>query len=142
MIHDVIVGPGNIDHVIVGPSGLFVIETKSHRGQVTFDGDKLLLGGRPFEKNFLAQAYAEAMALKEYLKKATGSDFDVTPLLVFSAGFVKVRGRARGVEVLPLKWLNDRIRKGGEVLSADERQRLARALATLTDEARRASAHS
>lgn len=142
VIHDVIVGPGNIDHVVIGPAGLFIIETKSHRGQVTFDGEKLLLGGRTFEKNFLAQAYAESMALKEYLKKATGSDFDVRPLLVFSNGFVKVRGRAKGVEVLPLKWLNERVCRGSEVLSEAERQRLARAIATLTDEARRTAAHS
>lgn len=142
VIHDVIVGPGNIDHVVIGPAGLFIIETKSHRGQVTFDGEKLLLSGRPFDKNFLAQAYAESMSLKEYLKKATGSDFEVRPLLVFTNGFIKVRGRAKGVEVLPLKWMNDRITKGVDVLPEDERQRLARALATLTDQARRASARS
>jgi hypothetical protein len=138
VIHDVIVGPGNIDHVVIGPAGLFTVETKSHRGHVTFDGEKLLLGGRPFEKNFLAQAYAESMALKEYLKKATGHDFDVRPLLVFTNGFVQVRGRAKGVEILPLKWMNARLARGGETLSEEMRQRLARALAMLTDQARRA----
>lgn len=142
VIHDVVVGPGNIDHVVIGPAGLFVVETKSHRGQVTFDGEKLLLGGRPFEKNFLAQAYAESMALKEYLRKATGADFEVRPLLVFTNGFVKVRGAAKGVEILPLKWMNDRITKGSEILDEDKRGRLARAIAPLSDQARRAAARS
>lgn len=67
VIHDVIVGPGNIDHVVIGPSGLFIVETKSHPGLVTFNGERLLHSGRPFEKDFLAQAYAESMSLKEYL---------------------------------------------------------------------------
>lgn len=141
VIHDVIVGPGNIDHVVIGPSGLFIVETKSHPGLVTFNGERLLHSGRPFEKDFLAQAYAESMSLKEYLKKATGSDFLVRPLLVFTEAYVKVRGRVKGVEVLPLKWMNERITEGVEVLSEAERQRLARALAPLTDQARRASAY-
>lgn len=139
VIHDVIVGPGNIDHVVIGPAGIFTLETKSHRGQVTFQDEQLMLGGRPFEKNMLAQSYAEAMALKEHLKKATGKDFFVTPVLVFTSAFVKVRGKAKGVEVLPLKWLNERLARGSEVLDADERARLARSLGVLTDQARRAT---
>lgn len=139
VVHDVIVGPGNIDHVVVAPAGVFTLETKSHKGQVTFQDDQLLLGGRPVEKNMLAQSYAEAMALKEHLKKATGKDFFVTPVLVFTSAFVKVRGKAKGVEVLPLKWLNERLSRGHEVLDADERARLARSLAPLTDQARRRS---
>lgn len=82
-----------------GPAGIFALETKSHRGQVTFQDDQLMLGGRPLEKNMLAQSYAEAMALKGYLRKATGKDFSVTPVLVFASAFVKVRGKAKGVEV-------------------------------------------
>ena len=36
-IHD---GYGNIDHVVLGPNGIFVIETKNYAGKIICDGDK------------------------------------------------------------------------------------------------------
>ncbi len=35
---------GNIDHVVVGPTGIFVIETKNFSGSHTIDGDDWLYG--------------------------------------------------------------------------------------------------
>ena len=32
VIHDAIVGRGNIDHIVIGPAGVFTVETKSHPG--------------------------------------------------------------------------------------------------------------
>lgn len=32
-IHDVSLGRGNVDHVLIGPAGLLTIETKSHGGR-------------------------------------------------------------------------------------------------------------
>jgi hypothetical protein len=29
---------GNIDHVVIGPTGIFVIETKNNQGSITYDG--------------------------------------------------------------------------------------------------------
>jgi hypothetical protein len=81
---------GNIDHVVVGPARTFTIGTKSHWGKVAFRGGQLLLNGRPFEKNVLAQSYAEAKSLQEHLRKISGKDFPVTPLLVFTRAFVEV----------------------------------------------------
>lgn len=138
VVHDVIVGRGNIDHVVVGPLGITTIETKSHQGEVTFADGRLRINGHGLEKDFLSQSYAEAMALKDYLKKATGKNFYITPLLVFTRAFVKVSDKARGVEVLPAKWLVERLSRGsGERLDEAERARLARALAQLTDQVRR-----
>jgi hypothetical protein len=37
VIHDVSFGRGNIDHIVVGPGGLFTVETKSRRGRVLID---------------------------------------------------------------------------------------------------------
>jgi uncharacterized RDD family membrane protein YckC len=44
---------GDIDHLVVGPTGVFVIETKSHVGRVTQDGEtgELLRDGAPFERD-------------------------------------------------------------------------------------------
>jgi hypothetical protein len=140
VIHDVVIGErGNIDHIVVSPTGVYAIETKSHAGKVTFDGQQLLLSGRKLEKDFLAQSYAEAMVLKEYLEKVSGgSDYFVTPLIVFTRAFVQVKGRAKGVKVLPLKWLTGELTRGKERLPDDARAAIARSLKHLTAEARSA----
>ena len=33
VVHDASFGRGNIDHILVGPAGVFTVETKSHRGR-------------------------------------------------------------------------------------------------------------
>ncbi len=47
---------GNIDRVVIGPPGIFAVETKAHGGVITYDGRQLLHDGRPLEKDFLRQA--------------------------------------------------------------------------------------
>src|SRR6202043_2142454 len=34
VIHDVSLGRGNVDHILIGPAGVFTVETKSHPGPV------------------------------------------------------------------------------------------------------------
>lgn len=41
---------GNIDQVIVGPTGVWTIEVKSHAGKITFNGHDLLRNGMPLHK--------------------------------------------------------------------------------------------
>ena len=46
MINDVNLPPydrGNLDHVVLSPKGIFVIETKNHRGKITCYGDEWLI---------------------------------------------------------------------------------------------------
>src|SRR6266404_805044 len=46
IINDVTTASGNLDHIVVGPTGVFAIETKNWRGTVTADGDgELMLNG-------------------------------------------------------------------------------------------------
>ena len=34
VIHDASLGHGNVDHIVIGPAGVFTVETKSHPGPV------------------------------------------------------------------------------------------------------------
>ncbi len=46
LINDVTLPPyyrGNIDHIVLSPKGIFVIETKNHRGKITCYGDEWLI---------------------------------------------------------------------------------------------------
>jgi len=54
---------GNVDHVAIGPTGVWAIETKSLSGKVEIHGDSLTVGGRPQDK-IVDQVYREATAVQ------------------------------------------------------------------------------
>jgi len=91
-IHDVSLGRDNVDHILVGPGGIFTIETKSHRGRIPIDH---------IDQKMLKQAYAQ----KKLLERITGRD--VRPLLVFSRAYLvgSVPAQRRGITVLPARML-------------------------------------
>jgi hypothetical protein len=71
----------NIDFVVLGPTGIFAIEVKSHSGKIDFNGRDFLINGTVFkEKNILNQAYAEASKVKEIIRDVE----NVYPVLAFS----------------------------------------------------------
>src|SRR5690348_8851726 len=85
VLHDYSTGRGNIDHIVVGPGGLFTVETKSHAWV------------RRIEPSWLKQAYAQSKHMEEITTRR------FTPLLVFSrARITKPGARHRGVTVLPV----------------------------------------
>jgi len=55
---------GNIDHIIVGSTGVFVIETKNNEGTITYDGYWKGIRGNPSE-----QANSNMFRIKDILKK-------------------------------------------------------------------------
>jgi hypothetical protein len=110
VIHDVSFGRGNIDHIVVGPGGLFTVETKSRRGRVLLDN---------LDPKMLAQSYAEMKTLE----RITG--MEIQALLVFSHAYVidKVPAKRRGVTILPARILASyfaRRRPAMSVEQADE----------------------
>jgi len=105
IINDFNTGRGNIDHILVGPKGIFTLEVKSHREEVTFDGTILRRDGLPFEKDFLKQSWAECFVVREILARWEIKEPSAKPMILFTNAFVKVRGNVKGVEVLNLKFL-------------------------------------
>lgn len=58
----------DIDFVVVGPRGVFVLEVNSTRGDVSANGDTLLINGKPMNgKNRIKQALRNTMEVSEYL---------------------------------------------------------------------------
>ncbi|HET7510441.1 MAG TPA: nuclease-related domain-containing protein [Solirubrobacterales bacterium] len=106
-LHDVSFGRGNIDHVVVGPGGLFTIETKSHRGKVFISS---------LDQKMLGQAYAE----KKTLETVTG--MPVRSLLVFSQAYLvgRVPAYSRGVTILPARMLTGFLSRQKQAMSAEE----------------------
>jgi hypothetical protein len=114
---------GNIDAAVVGPSGVWTIEVKSHSGRLTFENNQLYLNGHLPEKNFLSQAYAESAALREYVSSRLGQQILVHPVLVFSSRKAHMKfglHSLKGVYVIGGTWLTKLIRGQEELLSQDQ----------------------
>ncbi len=87
VFRDVMIGEkkGNIDYVVVGPNGVFMVEVKNHVGKIGFNGNELTRNGRPIpEKNLLKQAVGQALAVRGYLQRETGASPYVTAILLFT----------------------------------------------------------
>jgi hypothetical protein len=119
VIHDASFGRGNVDHILIGPAGVFTVETKSHPGPVRV---ARVHGGT------LRQAQAQQRAVEAI------AGVSVEPMLVFSRAWVdRPLARRKGVRVLPARMLVGHLEKRSETLSRTEieqvHERLAVALA-------------
>lgn len=116
-------GKSDIDFVVTGPTGIFTIEVKSHRGTIGFDGEQLTLNHRRFsEKNILGQAFNEAMDLHDFLKEQTGKDMFVHPVIAFSHPRASMRfgmEKVRNVHVINHKWLIELLTKQNGIVDSD-----------------------
>jgi len=114
---------GNIDFVVVGPTGVFTIEAKNYRGgNITFQNGVLYRNDYPFKKDVLKQTYAESKYLSEYLYKSLGLSFPVTPILVFTNPYTKLRfglHPVNGVYVIGTSWLIKLIQQRQPTLNPD-----------------------
>lgn len=92
-IHAVAVGRRNsdIDHVVVGPPGVFTINTKHHPGKkVTVDQDRFTVNG--YRQQYVRNSRHEAARASRLLSQATGEMVAVT-------GVIAVVGAHNGFEV-------------------------------------------
>lgn len=93
VFHDVPNGDANVDHVVIGPQGVFTIETKTHskpvRGdcKVTVAAGEVFANGHRVDRNPLVQAKAQARWLGNFLRENQFHPF-VWPVVVFPGWFV------------------------------------------------------
>jgi len=84
VFNDFVAGGKHVDHVVAGPAGVFAIETKYWRGNVTIEEGHILLDGRLPDRDPLVQAKKEAQLVKTALA-AAGWNGAVTPVLAFAS---------------------------------------------------------
>jgi len=75
-------GKQDFDHVVVGPTGVYVIETKNWRGAISFREGRLLADGAEPGRSPLKQVKAATAELTEFLSGA-GCGSVVHPVLCF-----------------------------------------------------------
>lgn len=118
VIHDIFVDKWNIDHLVIGPTGIYTIETKNHRGVITIDGDTLNINGKLFEKNIINQALSEAFYIKEKIEKSLGIKMFIKPVIVFANPKTYVKANeVKGVKILSIRMLKDYLMKNKIVLN-------------------------
>ena len=74
----------HVDHVVVGPPGVFAIETKFWNGIVTLEGTEVRVNGMKPSRSPIQQVAREAALVKEELSRL-GWSGDVTPVLTFAS---------------------------------------------------------
>jgi hypothetical protein len=127
IFHDLIGSGFNVDHVLIGPAGVFTVETKTWskpaRGEtrIKFDGERLTAAGREPERNPVVQARAQAAWLKSVLAESTGRQFDVFPVVVFPGWFIEqTEGSLRNIWVLEPKALPKFLQKEPQCLAPED----------------------
>lgn len=100
VFHDIVGDGFNLDHVLIGPAGVFTVETKTwskpERGEakIKFDGQTLTAWNRQPERDPLIQARAQAGWLSALLKESVGSAAPVKPVVVFPGWFIENTAKA------------------------------------------------
>jgi hypothetical protein len=136
---------GDLDHIVVGPTGVYIVDSKNWRGVVASDGQgELLLNGNPTDKPTIRPIVARMMSVREKVGTLCGFDppfFKV--LLAFPAARVEARwGTTGAATCLTDEQLHAHIMEERNANNMDERRidsiaRAFLALATMDKEFRR-----
>ncbi len=111
VLNDVPFPYGNLDHIVVRPDRtVFLIETKSHRGKVTWNGKQLLINGCPFSRNPLCQINRSIRWVRRMAKRLFGVNPWIVAVLVFPNARVLIRHSVKRVNVIGAENLLDFIR--------------------------------
>lgn len=115
VLHAVPVGTGStdIDHLVIGPSGVFSINTKNHSGQRVFvGGGSFMVGGK--KTSHIGAAQSEGRKATRLLSAAAGGPIEVEPLLVVAADQIRFGKKRPPVVVLTPEqvrpWISGRAR--------------------------------
>jgi hypothetical protein len=76
-------GAYNFDHILVGPGGVFVVETKNWSGSVAFREGKTWVDGKQIKRSPLRQVKGEAAELLAYFKEQGEEKIRVQTVLCF-----------------------------------------------------------
>ena len=106
IFHDILADDFNVDHFVVGPTGLFCVETKTHRKperggvRVIFDGETIRVNGFKPDRDPVAQVKAESKWMSDLIAKSTGKRFPVQPVLTYPGWYVEMPSPAPQVWAL------------------------------------------
>jgi hypothetical protein len=122
LLHSVAVGTGtcDIDHVVIGPGGVYTLNTKNHRGhRITVYEYAILVDGHT-QSDYLRNSRHEAERAGRLLTRACGFAVDVASLIVVLGDKLTVKKQPADVQVVGRLDITLWLRKRPPVLSAAE----------------------
>jgi hypothetical protein len=126
IFHDVLGEGFNVDHVIVGPVGVYSVETKTiskpEKGtpQVVYDGESITVDGFKPDRDPIVQAKAQASWLHRLIEESTGRDVKVRPVVLYPGWFINRQPRGAEVWVLEPKALPKFLEHERTALTAED----------------------
>lgn len=127
VFHDVVGIGFNVDHVIVGPAGVFTVETKTWKkpdkgdARVVFDGEQLTANGFAPDRDPVIQAKAQARWVRDVLLESTGRSLAVWPVVLFPGWFIEnTRESFRDIWVLEPKALPKFLQNEKQKMAAED----------------------
>jgi hypothetical protein len=102
VFHDFNTAQGNFDHLIVGPTGLFALETKNFRGTIASGADgELVRDGVPVTEPHVKRLVCRIMAVREKLIALAGYEVFIQGVMVFPKARVQAKfGSTQSVHCL------------------------------------------
>ncbi|MDP8904020.1 MAG: NERD domain-containing protein [Chloroflexota bacterium] len=143
MLHDrrIPMGRANIDHIVIGPPGVFVIESKSYAGRLRISGREISVHGRR-TTGWLDEVRREAVAVEEALAAELARlGIAVQPIIcVHRAELPWFGSSVDGIAIVSGNGLVSRLRKTKPVLNEQDVALLAELAASRLRPAVRATA--
>lgn len=124
--NDIISNNFNIDHIIVGPAGVFTIETKTWKkgngkGSISYDGSGIKINGRGYLKSDpIEQVRNQVYWLSGFIENKAKVKVKVRPVIIFPGWFVEPMKRGADVWVLNEKSLKIFLKNEERVLGDDQ----------------------
>jgi len=94
LFHDVLAGGFNVDHVLIAPQGVFVLETKTFskpnggNAKIFYDGNKVLVDGHSPDRDPVAQAGALRDWVRDMFIETTSKRVPVRGVVVFPGWWI------------------------------------------------------
>jgi hypothetical protein len=106
VFHDIVSPHGNIDHALVGPGGVFAIETKTvskptdRDAIVSYDGTTIRIDGATPDRDPIVQTLAAANELAQIIERGTQRRPFVRLVVLYPGWFVEKQPKGVAVWVL------------------------------------------
>jgi hypothetical protein len=108
VIHNYLCPHGRIDHIVIGPTGVFQIQALAHEGNVVVTDSHILIDDHPPKTDSLQQTLRNHAWIKDYLQQKLACEIPVTAMLVCSRAFKKAVA-LKGIKVVAAPQLCDLI---------------------------------
>ena len=126
VLHDITIGKkgANLDHLVIGPGGIYCANTKNLTGNVTVYDRAILHNGKT--TRYLPASRREAEIVTDRLSIASGWRVTVQPVIVIVGARLRIKQRPEGMWILSEQQLTHELRAARPVISDEAVVRLVR----------------